>query len=93
MSIRITHIRLANGVRDHEHISHVRWVAIGTGEVGSGTTSSVVVWIDDSNGRAYVGSGAEQTQVGTVHPTGKPAYLRTYADGAWSNNLLSLPTF
>jgi hypothetical protein len=51
-----------------------------------------VAWIDD-NGIAYVGSGVQQVRVGTVHPDNSPAYVRTYADKQWSNNLLSLPIF
>ncbi len=45
------------------------------------------------NGKAYVGTGANQVPVGVVRPQGGSAYLRTYADGQWNNNLLSLDTF
>lgn len=93
MAIRITHIRLTNGIRDHEHISHVSWVVVDSNEVGSGTRADVVTWIDNSNGIAYVGSGQDQVRVATVHPAGRAAYLRTHADGEWNNNLLALPAF
>ncbi|MBT2504144.1 DUF3892 domain-containing protein [Curtobacterium sp. ISL-83] len=93
MSIRITHIRLSNGVRDHEHITHVRWTNRENGATDSSTVATVVDWIDDKNGKAYVGTGTNQVPVGVVRPQGGSAYLRSYADGQWNNNLLSLDTF
>lgn len=91
MSIRITHKRLSDGTT-HEHITHVAWNNESTDTAGSSTKAAVVKWIDDG-GDAYVGQGSSRVQVGTIHPdTGTP-YLRTYADGAWNNNLLSLPDF
>jgi hypothetical protein len=36
---------------------------------------------DDAGRRAFVG---------VVRPVGRPAYIRTYADGVWTDNLLSL---
>lgn len=93
MSIRITHVRFADGVRDHPHISAVKWVDLQSGETNSSTKAVIVDWIDNKNGKAYVGTGASQVQVGTVHPSGAAAYLRTYADGQWTNNLVSLPEF
>jgi uncharacterized protein DUF3892 len=38
--------------------------------------------IDPYNGK--------RSDVGVVRPVGRPAYVRTYADGDWNNNLLSL---
>lgn len=32
----------------------------------------------------------KRSDVGVVRPVGRPPYLRTYADGDWNNNLLSL---
>jgi hypothetical protein len=49
--------------------------------------------IDAQNGNAYVGIGADRVDVGVVRPEGEDPYLRTYADGKWTNNLLSLLTF
>ncbi|MCL1029344.1 DUF3892 domain-containing protein [Serratia silvae] len=36
---------------------------------------------------------ATSRYIGVVTPTNGPKYLRTYADGKWNNNLLSLPLF
>jgi len=32
----------------------------------------------------------KRSDVGVVRPSGRPAYVRTHADGDWNNNLLSL---
>lgn len=93
MSIRITHIRLTDGVRDHEHISDVRWTSLSDGGHGESSRSSVVAWIDGEGGKAFVGSDGARVRVDTVHPAFGPAYLRTEADGTWTNNLLALEEF
>lgn len=89
MSIHITHKRLSGG-QTHQHITDVQWVGDQSGESRISTKKSVVDWIDDG-GLAYVGYGASQVVVATVHPDQGAAYLRTHADGSWSNNLLELP--
>ncbi|WP_232216613.1 DUF3892 domain-containing protein [Brenneria nigrifluens] len=41
-------------------------------------------YVSDSNGN--------RADVGVVDPgNGRKKYIRTYADGKWNNNLLSLP--
>lgn len=92
VSIRITHIRLTDGIRDHQHISHVKYLD-NSGNPDSRTKALIVDWIDNKNGAAYVGTGSQQVRVLTVHPDQGAPYLRTHADGRWTNNLLSLPTF
>lgn len=93
MSIRITHIRLSGGVRDHKHITHVRWVnREDSTKTGDATVATIVEWID-KGGKAYSGTGANAVPVGVVREAGQTPYLRTYADGKWNNNLLSLDTF
>jgi len=92
MSIEITHVRFDGPQKTHEAISHFKWRGIETAQVGSSDKQTLVAWVDD-NGTAYVGSGTRQVKVGSVHPENSADYLRTYADGTWSNNLLSLATF
>ncbi len=92
MSIEITHVRFEGLQKTHETITHFKWRGREKVESGSNDKPSLVAWIDDK-GIAYVGTGASEVRVGTVHPNSSPAYLRTYADKQWSNNLLSLPTF
>jgi len=92
MTIRITHIRLSSGVRDHQHITDVRWANREDSSTGESTVSAVVGWID-SGGKAYSGTGSNLVAVGVVREAGQDPYLRTYADSKWNNNLLSLDTF
>lgn len=52
----------------------------------------MVEWID-GGGKAYVESGTSTVAVGVVKPSNGEPYLRTYANGVWTDNLLSLPKF
>lgn len=91
MAIRITAIRLSGGT-DHEHITRLWWVNPSTSETGDNTRAEIVSWIENENGKAYVeDSGGHRANVGVVTPAYGSKYLRTYADGRWTNNLLSLP--
>lgn len=88
MTTYITHIRLSPPTStNHEHITHVRWWQ--DGNVGECTRATMVQHIDERNW-VYVG-GNPDAQVGVVRAT--PPYLRTFADGRPTNNLLSLPRF
>jgi len=42
-------------------------------------------------GQAFVTDGVRSVAVGVVHAN--PPYIRTYADGVWTDNLLALPRF
>lgn len=72
----------------HEHITHIgnplsgwKWPREKViDSIEAGTNSFYV--IDPYNGK--------RSDVGVVRPEGRAAYLRTYADGDWNNNLLSL---
>lgn len=76
------------GGREHEHISSVKWQK--NGESGISTKATMVDWIN-KGGKAYVADGIRTVDVLVVNAN--PPYLRTYADGRWSNNLLALPQF
>lgn len=90
-SLTITHIRLSGGT-DHQHIVRYKWVdASGAG--GDDDKPTMVNWIDNKNVTAYVGTGAGRVRVGVIHPQAGQPYLRTHADGNWTNNLLALPHF
>lgn len=71
---------------DHEHISEVRWEQPGKTDT---CTKAIIDFIEKGNA-VYV-HGSPDAQVGVVRAT--PPYLRTYADGSWTNNLLILPRF
>lgn len=93
MAVEITHVRFASTPRTEATISSYRWRNPSDATTGESSKAVMVAWIDDQSGKAYVGSGTDQVQVGTVHPGHGAPYLRTYADGKWTNNLLSLPEF
>jgi Protein of unknown function (DUF3892) len=93
MSVRITHVRYGGTSKTHESIVRYKWLGLENGKVDDTDKASMVKWIDVDKGKAFVGTGASQVPVGVVKPDNGQPYLRTYADGKWSNNLLSLPTF
>lgn len=87
--IHITHVRIA-GENQHEHISHVKWRNSSTNATGEMTRADMVDWINKGNA-VYVTDGTNTVSVGVVKAN--PSYLRTYADGKWTDNLLALPRF
>jgi hypothetical protein len=88
---QVTCIRKHNRMSSHEHITHL----------GNKTTSDwiwpredVIRSIDHKTNTFYVldPNNGKRSNVGIVRPTdGRALYLRTYADGDWNDNLLSLP--
>ncbi|MWB99037.1 DUF3892 domain-containing protein [Agromyces seonyuensis] len=90
MAIEITHVRFGSVPKNHQSIVSYKWTS--PGEAGTTDKPTLVQWVEN-NGEAYVGTGANRVRVGVVREQGTQPYLRTYADGKWSNNLLSLPEF
>jgi hypothetical protein len=93
MAIQITHVRYQGFSKNHESIIRYKWRNDATNAVGDNDKPSMVDFIDGKKGTAYVSDGGSRVAVGTVHPTNGQPYLRTYADGKWTDNLLALPTF
>jgi len=91
MAIKITGIRLSGGT-DHQHIVRLWWTDPSTGEASNNTRAEIVSWIENKDGKAYVEDArGNRVEVGVVTPTRGEKYLRTYADGIPTDNLLSLP--
>lgn len=91
MAIRITHIHLSGGTT-HEHITQLWWTNPASGTSGDNTRAEIVAWIENKDGKAYVQDPqGHRADVGVVTPQNGAKYLRTYADGVWTNNLLALP--
>lgn len=91
MSIRITAIRLAGG-NSHEHIVRLWWTDPADGDTGNNSRAEIVAWIEHKNGKAYVEDRyGHRVEVLVVTPRVGDKYLRTYADGVWTDNLLALP--
>lgn len=89
MSIHVIAIRLAGG-SSHQHIVRLWWTNPANGETGNSARSEVVNWIENG-GKAYVEEYGHRIDVGVVTPASGPKYLRTHADGYWTDNLLALP--
>jgi len=85
--VRITCITKPHSLSSHEHITHVggvnwRWSRDQViTSIEAGTNTFYV--LDPRTGR--------RADVGVVRPRdGRAPFLQTYADGDWSDNLLSL---
>jgi len=74
----------------HEHITH----AGNPSGNWEWTVPQIVQSIDNKTNTFYVSDPrtGKQANVGVVRPAGRPAHIRTYADGIWTDNLLSLTT-
>lgn len=92
MSIKITNVRLSAGGYLDEHITELKWVNYEDGKHGESARSTLVEWID-GGGKAFVEANYTKVPVLVVRPTGGSAYLRTQANGTWTDNLLALPRF
>lgn len=73
----------------HEHITHV-------GNPSEGwvwTVQDIIKSIDAKTNTFYVldPKTGKHAYVGVVRPANHAPYIRTYADGYWNDNLLSLP--
>jgi hypothetical protein len=88
--IYIYAVRFAGG-KGHSHITRVRWKNPDNGKSGELAQQGMVDWIANKGGSAYVCGGGHLARVGIVRAD--PPYIRTYADGVWSDNLLKLNTF
>ena len=71
----------------HEHITH-----LGNPPTWMWTREQVIASIDATTNTFFVrdARSGKRADVGVVREAGKAPYLRTYADGTWNNNLLSL---
>jgi hypothetical protein len=75
----------------HEHITSVRWKNPDSGASGQSSKAEMVNWITNKKGAAYVCGNGHLARVGVVNAD--PPYIRTHADGVWTDNLLALPRF
>lgn len=95
MLIQITARHMVGG-QGHEHIAAVRWREMGGQQgIGDEPRAEVVYWLErDAANRAIAGIyPTNYAEVGVVHPAYGDPYLRTHADGRWTDNLLALPTY
>lgn len=87
---RITHIRKPDRFSQHEHITHVGNLAANW----IWKREDVIASIEAKTNTFYVFDEKtdKHSDVGVMRPSdGRLPFLRTYSDGYWSDNLLSLP--
>jgi hypothetical protein len=90
--ILITHIHMNSPTSTHhQHIAEVKWKNPENSETGASSVPTLVDWIDNKGGIAKVNDGRRTVDVAVVHSN--PAYLRTIADGVYTDNLLALPRY
>jgi hypothetical protein len=84
--VQVTCITKPNPQSPHEHITHLG------GAQWKWTREQVITSIDAKTNTFYVldPSTGKRADVGVIRPAGRPAFVRTHADGDWNDNLLSL---
>lgn len=86
--VQVTCITKPHANSSHEHITE-----LGNPKVGwKWSRERIIASIEDKSNTFYVVDpyNGKRSDVGIVRPAGRPPYLRTYADGDWNDNLLSL---
>ena len=97
MSVKVTCINKDNGnhMNPHERITHMNWINESTNSTGRNTLDEMVAFIEkEGNHAVYVKDNrGNVAYAGVVTPTEtwRKKYIRTYADGYFNDNLLSLP--
>ena len=88
--VYITEVHMNGAGGGHEHIAAVRWRDPDTDEVGESTLGEIVPWVGQG-GDARVLDRGRSVRVCVIDAN--PPYLRTYADGVATDNLLALDRY
>lgn len=94
MAVRITCITKDNGNHQnpHEGITNYGWVNEQTRAAGNNTRAQMVDFLERQGGSAYVRDQSNNVAyIGVWKSAYGNKYLRTHADGKWTDNLLALP--
>ena len=87
--VQIRNIRKRDRMNTHEHITHVGNI-VSSNWIWS--REEVIRNIEQKIDTFYVQENGHRSEVGIMRPAdGRAPFLRTYADGYWNDNLLSLP--
>jgi len=89
--VQILSIHMAGG-EQHEHISELEWRNTDTGVVYRDSRDSMVAFVRQNPGQAFVNHGGRVSYLGVVNGL-HGLYVRTHADGFWNDNLLALPRY
>jgi hypothetical protein len=77
----------------HEHIEEIEYHHGYDGELHYATVSVMALLIDDHDWDVQVTGAPDGVRLQTVHPYGRPTYLRAFADKTPTNDLLDLPRY
>ena len=88
--IYVTDVHMSGG-EGHQHIAAVRWMEPSTSKTGENTRQEMVEWIDGGGVARVRDSAGDEVTVLVMHTD--PPYIRTQADGIWTDNLLALPRY
>ena len=91
MRVQITAVHMVAGGSRHEHIAQVQWTEINGSRNDTASRQDMVDWLHQQGNQAWVYGGGRWIEVKVVDAN--PPYIRTYADGVWSDNLLALPRY
>jgi len=85
--LQITCITKSSLLGDHEYISHAGNPAVNWWW----TVNQIISAIDNNQHTFFVlDQYGRRANVGVVRAQGRRPHIRTYADGVWTDNLLSL---
>jgi hypothetical protein len=79
------------GGASHEHIALLRWQDPRTLESGQSTREGLVAWINSGGDLRVRAAAGGEARVAVVDA--EPPYVRAYADGVWTDDILGLPRF
>lgn len=90
--VRIIGVKKQPGNSTHLGISQFRWINEQTQQTGQTDLPNMYDWIVNKKGQAYIRdtAGNQIAVFGAVSPNGQ-TYLRAVKNGAWSDDLLTLP--
>lgn len=79
-----------NHYNRHEGITNFGWTDPQTGKRGNSSRADMIAFLD-GKGHAYTKDAyGREAKLYVVRPTGRAAYVQTYADNQWTDNLLAL---
>lgn len=90
LPVYVTAVHMPNG-DGHERIELFQWQNPNTLETGQATAEQVVAWIEAGGDLRVRDLAGGEFRIGVI--AADPPYLRAYADGAWTDSLLSMPRY
>src|SRR5581483_11524574 len=95
----VTRVRMAPEGYRHEHIEELEYhhgvvlPPYDSAELHYASVSVMAMLIDEHGWEVCIDGAPETVRLQTVHPYGRPTYLRGFADTVPTNDLLDLPRY